>query len=144
MKYADNKKARFDYQVLDEVEAGIVLKGYEVAAIKNKMVSLKGSYAYFHSGELFLLNMHVSPYQAKNMPKTYEPTDTRKLLLKKSEITKIHSKIKEMGLTLIPLKIYSKNGIIKVLIGLCKGKKKYDKRESIKERDFQRKVKKIY
>jgi len=140
MTYADNKKARFDYEILDEVEAGIVLKGYEVAAIKKKMVSLKGSYAYFHLGEMFLLNMHVSPYQIKNMPKNYEPTQTRKLLLKKKELSKIYSKTKEMNLTIIPLKIYSKNDIIKVSLGLGKGKKKYDKRETIKKRDFERKI----
>ena len=140
MTYADNKKARFDYEILDEVEAGIVLKGYEVAAIKKKMVSLKGSYAYFHLGEMFLLNMHVSPYQIKNMPKNYEPTQTRKLLLKKKELSKIYSKTKEMNLTIIPLKVYSKNDIIKVSLGLGKGKKKYDKRETIKKRDFERKI----
>ena len=143
MTYAENKKARFDYQILSEIEAGIVLKGYEVASIKKRMVSLKGSYAYFHLGELFLLNMHVTPYQVKNMPKNYEPTITRKLLLNRNELNKTYAKMKEMGLTLIPLKIYSKNGIIKVLLGLCKGKKQYDKRETIKKRDFKRKINKI-
>ncbi|MDD4122692.1 MAG: SsrA-binding protein SmpB [Candidatus Pacebacteria bacterium] len=140
MTYADNKKAKFDYQILDEIEAGIVLKGFEVAAVKKKMVSLKGSYAYFHLGEMFLLNMHISPYQIKNMPKDYDPTRTRKLLLNKKELEKIYAKIKEMNFTLIPLKIYSKNDIIKVLIGICKGKKKYDKRETIKKREFERKI----
>jgi len=141
--YAINKKAHFDYIILDTLEAGIVLKGYEVAAIKRGKVSLIGSYAIFHNNELMLTNANISSYQPKNQPADYLATQSRKLLISKSQILKLKREIKEKGLTLIPLKIYVDKKKIKVELGLGKGKKSYDKRETIKKRDVERKIKRI-
>jgi len=141
--FATNKKAFFDYLVLDAFEAGIVLKGYEVAAIKRGKVSLIGSYAIFHNNELMLTNANISTYQPKNQPADYLATQSRKLLISKHEILKLKREIKEKGITLIPLKVYVDKKKIKMEIGLCKGKKSYDKRETIKKREVERKIKKI-
>jgi len=134
---ATNKKARHNYHIDDEYEAGIVLAGTEVKAIRAGRVSFKDSYADIKRGEVFLRQLHISPYEfAYNA--NHEAMRTRKLLLHNYEIKKLVGKIKEQGYTLVPLKIYFKNDKIKVLIGLGKGKKLYDKRESIKERDVKR------
>nr|WP_319491504.1 SsrA-binding protein SmpB [uncultured Desulfobacter sp.] len=134
---ATNKKARHNYHIDDEYEAGIVLSGTEVKAIRAGRVSFKDSYADIKRGEVFLRQLHISPYEfAYNA--NHEAMRTRKLLLHSYEIRKLVGKIKEQGYTLVPLKIYFKNDKIKVLIGLGKGKKLYDKRESIKERDVKR------
>nr|WP_321399415.1 SsrA-binding protein SmpB [uncultured Desulfobacter sp.] len=134
---ATNKKARHNYHIDDEYEAGIVLSGTEVKAIRAGRVSFKDSYADIKRGEVFLRQLHISPYEfAYNA--NHEAMRTRKLLLHSYEIRKLVGKIKEQGYTLVPLKIYFKNDKIKVLIGLAKGKKLYDKRESIKERDVKR------
>ena len=134
---ATNKKARHNYHIDDEYEAGIVLSGTEVKAIRAGRVSFKDSYADIKRGEVFLRQLHISPYEfAYNA--NHEAMRTRKLLLHNYEIKKLVGKIKEQGYTLVPLKIYFKNDKIKVLIGLGKGKKLYDKRESIKERDVKR------
>lgn len=139
--YAENKKGRFNYEILDEYEAGIVLSGAEVKSIRDKKISLKESFATLKKGEIFLTNTHISPYKPANL-ENYEPTQPRKLLLTKAEINKIIGKLSGEGLTLIPLKIYDKNGKIKALIGLARGKKKYDKREAIKKRDINRDLQK--
>ena len=136
---ATNKKARHDYHIDDEYEAGIVLVGSEVKSIREGRVSFKDSYADIKNGEVFLRQLHISPYKyAYN--DNHEAMRSRKLLLHNYEIRKLIGKIKEKGYTLVPLKIYFKDDKIKVLIGLAKGKKLYDKRETIKERDVKREL----
>ncbi len=134
-----NKKAYHDYHVLETFEAGIVLKGTEVKSVKQGRINLKDSYAKIKDGEAFLINAHISPYKHGNVY-NHDPTRTRKLLLHRKEIDKLFGKIKEKGLTLVPLKVYIKNGLVKVELGLCKGKKEYDKREDIKRRDLEREL----
>ncbi len=137
--YADNKKGYFNYQILEEVEAGIILSGPEVKSIKAGNVSLKEAFATLKKGEIWLTNAHIGKYEpAGNIE--YDPTRPRKLLLKSPEITKLFGKLQGDGLTLIPLKAYDKNGKIKILLGLGRGKKKHDKREIIKKRDISRDV----
>lgn len=134
---ASNKKARHNYHIDDEYEAGIVLAGSEVKSIRGGRVSFKDSYADIKNGEVWLRQLHISPYKyAYNA--NHDSLRTRKLLLHNYEIRKLVGKIKEKGYTLVPLKIYFKNDKIKVLIGLGKGKKLYDKRESIKQKDIKR------
>ncbi|WP_022668769.1 SsrA-binding protein SmpB [Desulfospira joergensenii] len=134
---ATNKKARHNYHIDDEYETGIVLKGSEVKSMREGRVSFKDSYADIKNGEVFLRQLHISPYKyAYN--DNHEALRTRKLLLHRYEIKKLIGKTKEKGYTLVPLKIYFKNDKIKVLIGLGKGKKLYDKRETIKLRDVKR------
>ena len=134
---AANKKARHDYFITDEFEAGIVLVGTEVKSLRNGQCNLKDSYARVKKGEVFVYQMHISPYAFAHYD-NHEPLRTRKLLLHKSEIKRITRKMNEKGLSLIPLKIYFSNGKVKMLLGLAKGKKLYDKRDTIKQRDAQR------
>ena len=134
---ATNKKARHNYQIESEYEAGIVLTGSEVKSIREGKVSFQDSYADIKNGEIFLRQLHISPYKYAYYT-NHETHRTRKLLLHRYEIRKLSSKIKERGYTLIPLKIYFKNDKIKVLIGLGRGKKLYDKRETIKQKDVER------
>ncbi|MDD4784585.1 MAG: SsrA-binding protein SmpB [Candidatus Paceibacterota bacterium] len=141
--FATNKKAHFDYEIKETVEAGIVLKGYEVKSIKNSHVSLMGSYATFHNGELFLINTTISEYQAKNQPRDYDKNASHKLLLKKSELEGLFRQIKEKRMVLIPTKIYLKGNKIKVEIGIGRPKKKYDKREVLKERESRREIRRV-
>lgn len=137
--FAENKKAYYDYEILEKFEAGLVLVGQEVKSIKNGLVNIKGSYVIIDpKNEVFLIGANIPPYQPKNAPKNYDPNRSRKLLLKKSEINYLTGKTRQKGLTLIPLKIYTKNGKIKIEFAIAKGKKKYDKRESIKKREFER------
>jgi len=134
---ATNKKARFDYEILETFEAGIVLTGPEVKSVKAGQVSIKEAFATVKGEEVFLTNAHISPYkQASNVEQ--DPTRSRKLLLKKSEISSLIGKSKTQGLTLIPTKIYLKRGFVKVEIGLGKGKKLHDKRDQIKRKDVER------
>ena len=123
----NNRKARFDYEILDTYEVGIVLTGTEIKSIKNGKANLKDSYAIIRNNEMFLLNMHISPYEQGNIF-NHEETRTRKLLLHKKEILKIRDKITLEGITLVPLKLYIKNGRAKIELGLAKGKKNFDKR----------------
>ena len=136
---ATNRKAYHDYEVLETYEAGIVLKGTEVKSAKQGRINLKDSYAKIENGEIFLINAHISPYTHGNVY-NHDPRRTRKLLLHKKEIMRLYGKGKEKGLTLIPLKAYIKNGKIKIELGLCKGKKVYDKRAEIKKRDLEREM----
>jgi SsrA-binding protein len=136
-----NKQARHDYFVTDTYEAGMVLRGTEVKSLREGRANLKDSYAQIKDGELFLVNCHISPYSFGNQF-NHDPTRPRKLLLHKREIRRLIGKVAEKGFTLIPLKIYFKNGIAKVELGLAKGKKVYDKREDMKARDAQREVEK--
>lgn len=140
---AENRRARYDYEILETYEAGLVLKGYEVKAIKTGHISLKGSYVVIKNKEAYLLNAFIPPYQPANTPDDYNPERSRKLLLNKSEIVSLIGKSKQKGLTLVPLKLYTKKSRIKLLFGIGKGKRKIDKRELIKEREFKRKVKKF-
>ena len=136
---ATNRKAYHDYEVLETYEEGIVLKGTEVKSAKQGRINLKDSYAKIENGEIFLFNAHISPYTHGNVY-NHDPRRTRKLLLHKKEIMRLYGKVKEKGLTLIPLKAYIKNGKIKIEVGLCKGKKVYDKRAEIKKRDLEREM----
>ena len=137
-----NRKARFDYEIEDEYEAGIVLKGTEIKSIRNGKANIKDSYAIIRNNELYLLNSNISLYEEGNRF-NHEETRTRKLLMHKREILKLKDKIEKEGYTLIPLKMYFKGSKLKVLIGLAKGKKNYDKREAIKKRDTEIKMQKI-
>ena len=134
---AQNKKAGFQYHIDETIEAGLVLIGSEIKSLRESKASLSDSYAMIKSGEAFLMNMHISPLaQASVM--NHEPKRTRKLLLHKQQIRKLTGKLKEKGYTLIPIKLYFKKGRAKVELGLCKGKKLFDKRETIKKRETKR------
>ena len=134
-----NRKARYDYEIEDTYEAGIVLKGTEIKSIRNGKAQLKDSYAILKNGEVFLLNMHISAYEKGNIF-NHEETRTRKLLLHKKEILKIRDRIDQEGYTLIPIKLYFVKNHAKVLLGIARGKKNYDKREAIKKRDVEREL----
>ena len=138
-----NKKAKFDYEILDAYEAGIVLTGTEIKSIRDGKAQLKDSYAVIRNGEIFLLNMHISHYEQGNIF-NHDETRTRKLLLHKKEILKLRDRVEIEGLTLVPIKLYFKGNKAKILIGIAKGKKTYDKRESIKKRDIDRDLKKQF
>lgn len=140
---AKNPTAKHNYEIIDTLEAGIVLCGTEIKSIRNGKANLKDSYAIIKKGEIFLLNMHISHYEQGNIF-NHDETRTRKLLLHKNEIIKLNSKLELDGLTLVPLKLYFVRNKAKILIGLAKGKKNYDKRESIKEKDIQRNLSKEY
>ncbi len=134
---ADNKKAHFEYEVVDKLEAGVVLTGQEVKSVKSGNVSLKGAYVSPKNGEIFLVGCHIPPYQPKNI-EDHVPERPRKLLLKRKEVDRMIQASKEKGLTLIPLKVYTRQGFIKIEVGIAKGKKRFDKRSSIKKREVDR------
>ena len=134
-----NKKARFEYEILDTIEAGIVLKGTEVKSVRLKKVNIQDAYARIKDGEAFLYGMNISPYESGNIF-NHDPLRVRKLLLHKQEIKRLTGKQQEKGLTLVPLKVYWKNGKVAVLLGLAKGKTLYDKRHDIKKRDSDREL----
>lgn len=136
-----NRKARFNYFIKEEYECGIVLKGTEIKSIRNGSCNIGDSYAHIRKGELFILNMFIGEYKEGNIF-NHQETRTRKLLMHKNEIVKLDNKVKLEGYTLIPLKVYFKDNKAKVLLGLCKGKKDFDKREDIKERDIKRDLEK--
>lgn len=138
---AENRKARFDYEILEKFEAGMVLIGQEVKSIKSGRISIKGSYVVLKGEEPYLIGANVPPYQPKNAPPDYEPERSRKLLLTKSEIKHLIGKTKEKGLTLVPLRVYTKRGKVKLEFGMGKGRKKADKRELIKKREAERELK---
>lgn len=136
---AENRKARHDYFIEDEYEAGVVLKGTEVKSLRLGKVNLKDSYARIKDGEVFVYQMHIGPYPFAYYD-NHDPLRPRKLLLHKQEIKRLYSKINEKGHTLVPLKLYFKNGMVKIVLALAKGKRKYDKREAIRRRDEQREM----
>ena len=136
-----NKRAKFDYFIEEEIEAGVVLTGTEIKSIRAGKCNIKDSYGIVRNGEVFLLNMYIAKYDEGNLF-NHEETRSRKLLLHKKEIKKIDEAIKLQGLTLVPLKGYFKDNKFKILLGICKGKKNFDKRETIKERDIKRNVEK--
>ena len=134
---AENRKARRDYFIVAEYEAGMVLKGTEVKSLRQGRANLKDSYARIKNGEVFLYQMHIAPYPFAYYD-NHDPLRPRKLLLHKQEIKRLYGKINEKGHSLVPLRLYFKGGKVKVLLALAKGKRKYDKREAIKRRDEQR------
>lgn len=137
---ANNKKARHEYFLEEFIETGIVLKGTEVKSVRQGKVSLKEAFCLIENGEVFIHNMHISPYAQGNRFNE-DPIRTRKLLLHKKQINKLIGKIKEKGYTLVPVSIYLSKGLVKVEIALAKGKKLYDKRQSIAKRDSERRMK---
>jgi SsrA-binding protein len=142
---AVNKRAHFDYEIGEKYEAGLVLLGHEVKSVKTGHVSLKGSFVTVKQSagkvpELILVNAHIPLYAKASTVKDYDPTRPRKLLLHKNEIKKLIGKKQEQGLTLVPVKIYTKHGLIKLEFGIGRGKKKIDKREDIKKRETDRKI----
>jgi SsrA-binding protein len=134
---ADNRKAFHDYHILETFEAGVVLQGTEVKAIREGRVNLRDSFARVENGEVFLYNVHIQPYSHRGYA-DHEPTRRRKLLLHKQEIRKLIGKTVEKGMTLVPTRVYFKNGRVKVAIGLAKGKQAHDKRETIRRREAER------
>lgn len=139
---AQNKKARHDYTIVDTVEAGIVLTGTEIKSVRAARIQLKDGFAQIKNGEAWLVNVHIAPFEQGNIW-NQDPERTRKLLLRKREIDRLANELKGSGMTLVPLKVYLKNGFAKVLIGLAKGKHDYDKRESIKRREQDRDIKRV-
>ena len=134
---AQNRRARRDYHVLERHEAGIELQGTEVKSLRQGHITLKDSYADLENGELFLLNAHINPYEQGNIH-NHDPERPRRLLMHKREILRLGARVDERGLTLVPLRVYFKQGRAKVELGLCKGKHTVDKRDAIRERDIQR------
>ena len=136
---AENRKARRDYFIVDQYEAGMVLKGTEVKSLRQGRANLKDAYARIKDGEVFVYQLNIAPYPFAYYD-NHDPLRPRKLLLHQQEIKRLYGKINEKGLTLVPLRIYFKNGKVKILLALVKGKRKYDKREAIKRRDEQREM----
>ena len=137
-----NKKARFNYEIIEKIEAGISLKGTEVKSIRNKNVSIGESYAQIKDDEVFLHNLHISPYEQGNR-ENHDPIRVRKLLLHKHEIKKLVSKIQQKGLSLVPLSIYLRKGKIKVELAIGRGKRLVDKRETLKKKAVEREIARI-
>jgi SsrA-binding protein len=136
---ANNRKARHDYHIEDSLEAGLVLTGSEIKSIRAGQVNLRDSYGTVRDGELWLVNAHIAPYKQATHT-NHEPKRDRKLLLHRREINRLIGKLQEKGLTLVPLKLYLSNGRAKVEMGLARGKKQYDKRQSLRERDDRRQI----
>jgi SsrA-binding protein len=140
----DNRKAHFNYEVIEKYESGIELFGYEVKSIKGGRAILVGAFGIVRGGEVYLVGMQIPPYQVGNTPKEYDPQRTRKLLLNKKQIKELSSLDAKKGLTLVPLSLYSKGRLIKVELAIVKGRKTYDKRETIKKRDTDREIRREY
>ena len=140
---AENKKAFFDYEILEKYEAGLELTGQEVKSAKMGQINLKGSYVTFHNGKAYVLNMHINKYKAAGSLPDYDPTRTRQLLLRKKEIAYLQTKSMEKGLTIVPLQVYTKQRYLKIEIAVARGKKTYDKRAVIKERDMKKEMDRI-
>ncbi|PLX26811.1 SsrA-binding protein [Candidatus Parcubacteria bacterium] len=144
---AINKRAKFDYEIISSHEAGVVLFGHEVKSIKTRKPSMKGSFVTIKSSgknaELFLTNCHISLYDKTTTVENYNPERPRKLLMHRKEIDKLIGKKQEQGLTLVPIKIYTKGNLIKLEFGVGRGKKKHDKREDIKKRDTDRQIRRV-
>jgi len=138
--YVENRKARFNYEIKEKYESGIELLGTEVKAVRAGQMSLEGAFVIIRGGEAFLINANIPPYQAPNAPKDYDPLRNRKLLLTKKEIATLAGNEHSSALTIVPISVYNKNKKIKVEIALVKGKKKHDKRETIKKRETDREL----
>jgi SsrA-binding protein len=144
MIYAENAKARFDYEILDTYEAGIKLLGFEVKSAKNGRCSIVGARCIIRGGEVYIVGMKIDPYQAGNTPLGYDMLQTRKLLLHKKQITTLEKDGDSKGNTIIPLVVYDEKNLIKIKVALCRGKKNHDKRETLKKRDMDRTLARDY
>ena len=142
--YAENRKARFNYEILEKYETGIELLGTEVKSVRDGQMSLEGAFVIVRGGEAFLINANIPPYQIKNAPKDYDPLRNRKLLLTKKELDILAGSEKNKSLTIVPISVYNKGRKVKVEIALVKGKKKFDKRETLKKRDTDREIRREY
>ena len=140
----DNRKAHFNYEIVDKYEAGIELLGFEVKSIKGGRAILAGAFAIVRGGEVYLMNMQIPPYQMGNTPLDYDPTRTRKLLLSKKQLKELEDQDSKKGLTKVPLSLYSKGRLVKVELAVVKGKKNYDKRDSIKKRETDIEIRREY
>lgn len=140
MQTIENRKARFDFEILESFEAGLELLGHEVKSIKSGKANLSGAYARVNQNEVWLLGAFIAPYQEKNTPKEYDPYRSRRLLLRKKEISSLIGRTKEKGLTLVPIRLYNKKGRIKMELALGRARKKHDKREAIKKKDLRREL----
>ena len=139
---ARNKRARFDYHLLETFEAGIVLRGTEVKSLRSGKANISDAYGIVRDGELFLLNAHIQPYESRGYA-DHDPTASRKLLLHRKEIRRLIGSVERQGLTLIPLELYFKNGVAKLALALAKGKKLHDKRDTERERDAEREMARV-
>lgn len=144
MNLIEYKKANLKYEILDEFEAGLELHGYEVKSLRNKQGSLDGSHITVRGNEAFIVGSFIPPYQVANTPESYDPYRLRRLLLNKKEIAELANKEKEKGLTLVPISLYNKGRVIKARIAVVRGKKRHDKRETIKKRDTERDLKRSF
>jgi len=140
MELATNKKALFDYTLLEKMEAGLVLTGPEVKSVRAGQINLKGAFITFHNGNAYLTGAHISRYQPAGKQPEYEPDCSRRLVLHKREILYLQGKSQEKGLTIIPISVYTKNRFLKLEIAVGKGKKEFDKRETIKKRDTEKEI----
>jgi SsrA-binding protein len=142
-RYAENRTARFDYEILDTFEAGLELRGHEVKSVRAGKVSLAGAYVLIRGREAFLVGARIDPYQAANATTEYEPDRTRRLLLKRGQIDEVEEKLDTAGVSAIPLSIYGNKGLIKLEVAIARGKRARDKRQSIKERETNREIRRI-
>ena len=140
MTLIQNKKAYFNYEILEKIEAGIELLGFEVKSLKKGQGSLEGAHITIRGSEAFIIAMNIPPYQVNNTPTDYDPLRNRKLLLTKKELKNLEKEENQKGLTIVPLLVYNKGSKIKLEIAIVRGKKKYDKRETIKKRDTDREI----
>lgn len=142
--YAENRRARFDYEILEKYETGIELLGSEVKSVRGGSMSLEGAFVIVRGGEAFLINANIPPYQPKNAGEDYDPIRNRKLLLTKKELQELSASEKNKSLTIVPISVYNKGRKIKVAIALVKGKKKFDKRENTKKRETDREIRREF
>ena len=142
--FVDNKKAHFNYEILEKYEAGIELFGFEVKSLKKGQGSLEGAHVIVRGGEAYVINLFVPPYQEKNTPVGYEPRRNRRLILGRTEIAELADAEGGKGLTVVPISVYNKGNLIKVSVAVVRGKKKFDKRESIKKRETDRSVRREF
>ena len=138
--YTENRKARFNYEIVEKYEAGIELVGTEVKSVRGGQMSLEGAFVIVRGGEAYLINANIPPYQPKNAPTDYDPLRNRRILLTKKELKELSGNDKAKSLTIVPISVYNKNRKVKVEIALVKGKKKFDKRETIKKRETDRNI----
>lgn len=140
MNLVEHKKARLNYDILEEFEAGLELLGAEVKALRAKQGKLEGSHVIVRGGEAYIVGMHIPPFQAANTPKDYDPDRTRKILLTKKELVHVAEQEEQKGLTIVPISVYNKGSKLKVRVAIARGRKKYDKRAVLKERDTKRDI----
>jgi len=140
MSLIEHKKARLDYEILEQYEAGIELLGHEVKSLRAKHGKLEGAHVIVRGGEAYIVGMHIPPYQPANTGAEYEPDRSRKLLLTKQEIAKLAEAESQKGLTIVPISVYNKGRVLKVAVAIARGKKKFDKRADLKKRDVERDI----